>query len=61
MGVPCTYCGCDVSRHDPVCVCECADGTSSEIDHRFCNYGCLSAYIADNDLTTGTSCEWAPE
>lgn len=56
----CAYCGCDVANHDPVCVCTCSDGTDDEIDYRFCNFGCLSAYIEDDELTTGTACEWSP-
>ncbi|PSP53555.1 hypothetical protein BRC74_03720 [Halobacteriales archaeon QH_7_68_42] len=27
----------------------------------FCNHGCLAAYIDENDLTVGTTCEWSPE
>jgi len=61
MAVACTYCGSDVGRHDPVCVCECEDGTGSGIDHRFCNYACLSAHIEDRNLTAGACCEWSPE
>jgi hypothetical protein len=60
MATACTYCGSDVGDHSPVCVCECADGTGSDIDARFCNYGCLQAHIDENDLVTGTACEWSP-
>lgn len=59
MAVACTYCGCDVAAHDPVCVCECADGTRSEVTARFCNYGCLRAHIDEEGLADGTSCNWS--
>ena len=55
----CTYCGCDVDAHDPVCVRECApDG---ERLGQFCNYGCLAAHIDAADLAVGTSCTWSPD
>jgi len=56
----CTYCDSDVARHDPVCLCECSDGTGNGIDYRFCNYACLSAYIDEEGLTSGDCCEWTP-
>lgn len=56
----CAFCGGDVRQHDPVCICECADGTASDVDVRFCNYACLRAYIDAEELTTGDRCEWNP-
>ncbi|WP_435363176.1 hypothetical protein [Haloarchaeobius sp. DYHT-AS-18] len=57
MSTPCLYCESDVERHDPVYVRE-----GSETDEKpFCNYACLAAYIDDEELTFGTSCEWSPE
>ncbi|AFK20515.1 hypothetical protein HFX_2844 [Haloferax mediterranei ATCC 33500] len=53
------YCGSDVSCHDPVFVEEAADGERVSVGG-FCNYACLSAYIEDEELTTGASCEWSP-
>ncbi|AHZ23874.1 hypothetical protein E6P09_12555 [Haloferax mediterranei ATCC 33500] len=55
----CVYCGSDVSCHDPVFVEEAADGERVSVGG-FCNYACLSAYIEDEELTTGASCEWSP-
>ena len=55
----CTYCGCDVDAHDPVCVHDCGD--PAEALGQFCNYGCLSAYVDEESLVTGTSCAWSPE
>lgn len=55
MSLDCTYCGCDVTAHDPVTVVEGAD-TDGERVGRFCNYGCLAAYVDAADLTVGTSC-----
>lgn len=55
----CTYCGSDVERHDPVFVTE-GRGPSATRSSRFCNYACLAAYIDDEKLTYGASCEWNP-
>lgn len=49
----CTYCGCDVTAHDPVYVQE---GTDREEAGQFCNYGCLAAYVDAEGLTVGTTC-----
>jgi hypothetical protein len=54
----CRYCGCTVEAHDPVYV---AEGDPDANSEPFCNYGCLSACIEREDLTTGTSCNWSPE
>lgn len=57
MGTACTYCGCDIERHDPVFVSEeVADAPTDP----FCNYGCLAAHIDEEGLATGTTCEWTP-
>ncbi|WP_410766663.1 hypothetical protein [Haloferax sp. DFSO60] len=56
MSNDCTYCGCDIERHDPVFVNE---GTNQPDDQsgQFCNYGCLAAYIEREGLTIGATCE----
>ncbi|WP_169719004.1 hypothetical protein [Haloplanus natans] len=51
----CTYCGCDVTAHDPVFVAELADGDRLPAG-QFCNYGCLAAHIDEAGLTEGTAC-----
>lgn len=51
----CTYCGCDVTAHDPVYVEEVVDGDRTETG-RFCNYGCLAAHVDREGLTEGTTC-----
>jgi hypothetical protein len=55
MSDACTYCGSDVSDHDPVFVEEGA-GDGRQEAGQFCNYACLSAHIDDADLTTGACC-----
>ncbi|WP_396612318.1 hypothetical protein ACH9L7_03295 [Haloferax sp. S1W] len=55
----CLYCGSDVLHHDPVFVEE-LDGDERVDVGAFCNYACLSAYIDEESLTTGASCEWEP-
>ncbi|NHN47282.1 hypothetical protein G9464_06680 [Halostella sp. JP-L12] len=55
MSDACTYCGSDVSDHDPVFVEEEVDGDREEAG-RFCNYACLSAHIEEAGLTTGACC-----
>ncbi len=55
MTLACDFCQQDISAHDPVFVEELRDGERVH-SGRFCNYACLSAYIADRDLTVGTSC-----
>jgi hypothetical protein len=55
----CSYCGSDIERHDPVFVAE-TDSGQRISRGRFCNYACLSAYIEEEDLTSGAVCEWSP-
>lgn len=55
----CTYCGQDVTAHDPVFVAEPVDG-ERERTGQFCNYACLSAHIEEQDLTTGACCQFDP-
>ncbi|SEL60887.1 hypothetical protein [Haloferax larsenii] len=55
----CMYCESDVLRHDPVFVDE-LDGDERTEVGAFCNFACLSAYIDEEGLTTGASCEWDP-
>lgn len=58
----CTYCGCDVTDHEPVSVVagvssiEDSEWPPEEVD-AFCNYACLSAHIDEAGLTTGATCE----
>jgi len=58
-GQTCAYCGSRIFDHDPVCVRDCTDDCGSPT--YFCNFACLSAYVEDNDLTTGDACEWSPD
>jgi hypothetical protein len=54
----CTYCGADVTAHDPLALTDLAG------DRRlgqFCNYACLQAHIEAEDLTTGDACVWDPD
>lgn len=55
----CTYCGQDVTAHDPVFVTEPADGGREQMGP-FCNYACLSARIEVEDSTTGACCRVDP-
>lgn len=55
MGFPCTYCGCEVTDHDPVSVVEGVE-SDDEITSRFCNYGCLVAHVEAAGLATGSAC-----
>jgi len=59
MSTDCTYCGSDVSEHDPVFVDERDDGERVPAG-RFCNYACLSAHVEAEDLVTGACCRWEP-
>lgn len=59
MTIECTFCGCDVTRHDPVYVEEARDGERSPAG-RFCNYACLAQYITAEGLETGTVCRIEP-
>ena len=55
----CAYCGSPIFTHDPICVRDCDDDCGSPA--YFCNYACLSAYIDEQDLTTGNVCAWQPD
>ncbi len=55
----CAYCQSRIFDHDPICVRDCNADCGSPT--YFCNYACLSAFIDDNDLTIGDSCEWRPD
>jgi hypothetical protein len=67
MGVPvvgdrmraCTYCGCDIDAHDPVCLRDC--DPAGELLGQYCNYGCLSTHIDEADLAAGSACVCSPE
>ena len=52
----CTYCDCDVYAHDPVFVTEERNGDRVEVG-QFCNYGCLSAHVDEQDLAVGSTCQ----
>lgn len=56
--VECTYCGSDVTRHDPIVV---RDFDDDALLGRFCNFACLHAHIEAEDLAVGDACEWSPE
>ncbi|MFB6173036.1 MAG: hypothetical protein ABEI39_00180 [Halobacteriales archaeon] len=49
----CTYCGCEVTAHDPVYV---AEGEERAPAGQFCNYACLAAHIEEADLAAGAVC-----
>lgn len=53
MSDACTYCGCDVTAHDPVYVSEGVERTAAG---QFCNYACLRAHVDDAGLTEGAAC-----
>lgn len=55
MTESCTYCGCDVSDHDPVFVAELIDGERTQTG-KFCNYGCLVAHVEAESLAEGATC-----
>lgn len=57
MSDKCTYCGSDIHRHDPVYVYEDGRGENQVEAGQFCNYACLSAYIDEEGLMDGVSCE----
>ncbi|MFB6184405.1 MAG: hypothetical protein ABEI96_07605 [Haloarculaceae archaeon] len=61
MDTACTYCGCDVTAHDPVFVREPDGDGGTERVGQFCNYACLSSHVEEADLTVGATCEWSPE
>lgn len=54
----CAYCDSRIFDHDPICVRDCTENCADPT--YFCKHACLSAYIDDNDLTTGNVCEWSP-
>ncbi|WP_433625691.1 hypothetical protein [Halomicrococcus sp. NG-SE-24] len=54
MSNDCTYCGSDVTAHDPVFVAEGVD--ERQPVGRFCNYACLTAYVDEEELTSGACC-----
>lgn len=56
---PCAYCGSRIFTHDPICVRDCTVDCGSA--RYFCNYACVSAYIDENELTSGDACEWTLE
>ncbi|GAB3326277.1 hypothetical protein GCM10027355_29290 [Haloplanus salinarum] len=51
----CTYCGCDVTAHDPVYVETVEDGDRVPAG-QFCNYGCLAAHVDTEGLAEGATC-----
>lgn len=55
----CAYCGARIFDHDPICVRDCTDDCGSPA--YFCNFGCLSAFIDDRELTVGAACAWSPD
>ncbi|MEZ3116042.1 hypothetical protein RYH80_08940 [Halobaculum sp. MBLA0147] len=54
----CTYCGCDVTRHDPVYV---AEGDPEAATDAYCNYGCLAAHVEEAGLAVDTACRFDPD
>lgn len=56
---PCRYCASRIFDHDPICIRDCTDDCGSP--RYFCNFACLSAFIEEEDLTTGDACEWRPD
>ena len=53
MDIDCTYCGSDVYEHEALFVAEAQDGEREQTG-QFCNYACLSTYIDEENLVTGT-------
>jgi hypothetical protein len=51
----CTFCGADVTAHDPVSVAE-GTGGDREPAGQFCNYACLKQHIVAADLELGSAC-----
>ncbi|WP_123536077.1 eL24 family ribosomal protein [Halosimplex salinum] len=56
MGDDCTYCGADVTAHDPLYL-EDRDGPVGQ----FCNYACLTEHVEREGLVVGDACEWSPD
>jgi len=54
----CTYCGADVTVHDPVYVRE--GDPDGPLAGRYCNYACLAAHVEEANLEAGAACEWQP-
>jgi len=58
-GYACTYCGCDVTTHEPVTVTEGVgrgDDAGRVPAGQFCNYGCLVAHVEAEGLVEGSTC-----
>ncbi len=55
MSQACTYCGCDVTAHDPVYVEE-REEDRLEPAGQFCNYACLARHIEEAGLEDGATC-----
>lgn len=51
----CTYCESDLAPYDPVIVQETRNGEPIEVG-KFCNYGCLTAFVDERGLTEGACC-----
>lgn len=56
MNAECSYCGSDVTAHDPLYL-EDNDGPVGQL----CNFACLSAHIDAENLVVDTACNWSPE
>ncbi|MDX1745062.1 MAG: hypothetical protein R3324_03920 [Halobacteriales archaeon] len=55
MYTDCTYCGADITAHDPL-VLEAGFGDDRSPAGQFCNYACLAVHIDEAGLTTGNAC-----
>jgi hypothetical protein len=53
--IACTYCGSDVTAHEPVVVDEGVGADATEAG-RFCNYACLARHIEEERLVDGACC-----
>lgn len=53
----CTFCGHDVSRHDPVYVFEEDENSERVPAGQFCNYACLTEHVDAEGLAYGACCE----
>lgn len=54
----CVYCGSVAEEQSPVFV---AEGAVDAEPMAFCNFACLTAYVDEEGLTDGASCNWSPE
>lgn len=52
----CTYCGLEVTEHEPVFVEE-RHGGERVSGGQFCNYACLARYIEEENLESGACCQ----